>query len=558
MAVFRVRRTAQDLASGPPRLRRADAAAFVIAAGESVTPLWSDERLAERAWQVGKVQNLRVACRALDGLMIPAGAAFSFWRHVGAPIASRGFVRGRMLQQGCMTPAVGGGLCQLSNALYEAALQAGARILERHPHSRIVPGSAAAWGRDATVAWNYVDLRFAPAQALRLTARLTGDGLVVRLMRQPDADVVAPTVPEADPAPDAAARSCGTCDETDCFLHEHGERAPPAPAGRQAFLVDEAWPEFQAHVSAARTHQDRLGLPLDGARWRLARYAWFNRGFQRTADAPLAALGRSAALRSAGLQGAARRGAELAAAERIAGTLARRLLDADVAAITVAQSYLPFLHRAGHLGGRQVSVLMTRLPIAVLQARLDAAAKAHPDRPSLADFRAPAWLATAEAEALADAARIVTPHAEIAALFGERAVLLDWAKPAPAASRPAPATRRIAFPGPTVARKGAYAVRAAAGALDLEVVTMGADLEGQGFWTGVRTVSTPADWRTAAAVVQPALVEDQPRRLLAALAAGVPVIATTACGLPPQPGLILIAPDDETALIAALAALGLG
>jgi glycosyltransferase involved in cell wall biosynthesis len=56
-------------------------------------------------------------------------------------------------------------------------------------------------------------------------------------------------------------------------------------------------------------------------------------------------------------------------------------------------------------------------------------------------------------------------------------------------------------------------------------------------------------------VVQPALVEEQPRRLLAALAAGIPVIATPACGIEPRPGLYLIPPDDTTALIDALAAL---
>lgn len=549
VTVFQARRLLLDLATGPSRLARAEADAFSAPAGEVVTNLWSDESLAERAWQLGKVQNLRTACRALDGLVIPAGRTFSFWRHVGPPVAARGFVRGRMLQQGCMVPAVGGGLCQLSNALYDAALQAGCRIVERHPHSRIVPGSAAAWGRDATVAWNYVDLRFAAPQDLRLSARLTGDRLVVRLAGRSEGEQVAPTAPDAAGLPADTADDCATCDETQCFRHEHGDRAAPAMPGRRAFLVDEAWPEFQAHVAATRTGEDRLGLPLDGARLGLARYAWFNAGFQRTASAPIAAVARTAALRSAGLQGAARRGAELKAAERIAGRLAGRLLATDVTAVTVAQSYLPFLHRAGHLGGRQVSVLMTRLPISVLQARLDAAARAHPDRATLADFRAPAWLAAAEDEALAQATRIITPHAQIAAHFAERAVLIPWLSP-PAASRLAAVPGRIAFPGPTVARKGAHALREAARALDLEVVPLGAELEGEGFWSGVRTAT--ADWRTASAVVQPALAEDQPRRLLAALAAGVPVIATPACGLPPQPGLTLVEPDDVDALIAAL------
>jgi glycosyltransferase involved in cell wall biosynthesis len=55
-----------------------------------------------------------------------------------------------------------------------------------------------------------------------------------------------------------------------------------------------------------------------------------------------------------------------------------------------------------------------------------------------------------------------------------------------------------------------------------------------------------------AAVVQPALLEDAPRRLLAALSAGLPAIATRACGVPEQKGLTLVPESDVDALIAAL------
>ena len=64
------------------------------------------------------------------------------------------------------------------------------------------------------------------------------------------------------------------------------------------------------------------------------------------------------------------------------------------------------------------------------------------------------------------------------------------------------------------------------------------------------------DWRQVDAVVQPALVEEQPRWLLAALAAGLPVFASAACGLDPRPGLTLIPPDDAQALILALQSAG--
>ena len=134
---------------------------------------------------------------------------------------------------------------------------------------------------------------------------------------------------------------------------------------------------------------------------------------------------------------------------------------------------------------------------------------------------------------------------------GDRAIRLPWQMPA-AGPRVPVRGRRIVFPGPTVARKGAHALRDAAAALGLEVMALGAELEGPDFWRGVDTVPA-GDWAGVAAVVQPALVEEQPRRLLRALAAGIPVIATPTCGIGAQPGLCLIPPGDTAALIAALA-----
>jgi len=180
--------------------------------------------------------------------------------------------------------------------------------------------------------------------------------------------------------------------------------------------------------------------------------------------------------------------------------------------------------------------------MAEIQARLDAASRAHPGRATLADFRADA---AAETEALAATDTIVTPHAEIASLFGDRAVLLPWTTPK-LRFKYAPGSRRIAFAGPTIARKGAYELRDAARALDLEVVLLGNELEGVDFWHGVRTSRDIGDG--VAAFVQPAFLEDKPRKLLAALASGIPVIATPACGIVPRDGLTLVPAGDTEVL----------
>jgi len=528
--LFRLRRLVQDGLAGPERLAKGDPAAFGPVIAQSRTPLWAEVPAAERTLQRGKVQNLRVAARQLDCTAMTPGAVFSFWKQLGRASTMRGFARGRMLKEGCIVPATGGGLCQLSNALYDVALKAGLEIVERHAHSRRVPGSQTMRGRDATVAWNYVDLRFRSATPVLWRVRLDASDLIVELLGQ------APQrTHEFAPSTDARrdAQSCESCDQTSCFRH-----GVAASEGKRAVLVDEYWPEFDAFASG-----DLLCLPMNGP----PQYGWGTQKFANVRLAMLTTLGRSIAMRSVE-NGPRRRVLELTTSERLAQRYAKHL-GADVTEIVVAQSLLPALWRDGHLGGRKFSVLMTRLPMRVLQERLDFVSQRHPERATLKDFRANPALLSAEDEALAAADAIVTPHADIAALFGERAILLDWKAPS-ARFKHAPGSRRVAFPGPTIARKGAYELRGAARALDLEVVLLGSDLEGAEFWKGVRTTRDIGDG--VAAFVQPAFLEDKPRKLLAALTSGIPVIATAACGLPQQSGLTLVPVGDVDALSDAL------
>jgi len=127
---------------------------------ESRTPLRMTDDEVENLFISGKIHNLRLAIRKLNGLEVGAGDVFSFWTHLGRTSRWKEYVPGRELREGCLILTIGGGLCQLSNALYDAALQAGLQIVERHAHTRVIAGSLAEIGRDATVFWNYVDLRF--------------------------------------------------------------------------------------------------------------------------------------------------------------------------------------------------------------------------------------------------------------------------------------------------------------------------------------------------------------------------------------------------------------
>ncbi|MDE2127046.1 MAG: VanW family protein [Armatimonadetes bacterium] len=520
---------------------------------ESRTPLWSDTTVQERDLQQGKVQNLRCALRRLNGAAVPAGATFSFWKQIGRATPARGYTQGRQLREGCLYPAIGGGLCQLSNALYCVALDAGFEIVERHAHGAIIPGSAAEVGRDATVAWNYIDLRFRPAQPVRLQAEMTRAELVVRAWGQAPARAVRKSsiaILPLRPRIDVVAHSCPTCGVDSCFRHreyEHSHRSP-GPSGARVWIMDERWPEFEQYVTDFRTDQDVLAIPLDGARWNRPRHAWNTAGFAAVRAASLQSLVRSWQTRRLSRYGAARLTAQLKGAERLATTLAGSLAPHNTD-VTVAQSLLPFLWRDGHLGGRSFQVLMTRMPLASLHAKLDGAMALNPERKTLGEFRAPAWMVDAETAALRAAQHIITPHAAVAALFPGQALRLPWRLPSAVRFEPGNA---VLFPGPTAARKGAFELREAARSLDLEIVLCGVELEGETFWEGCRTrrvVRGAAGWLNGVGlVVQPALVEDAPRALLAAAAAGLPIVATEECGLHGVDGVTELEFGDAAAL----------
>ncbi|WP_443750400.1 VanW family protein [Asticcacaulis solisilvae] len=179
--LLRVRRAVRD-ASDPAARRRPvmiSMAGDVLA--EVVTPLYTEHDPNERALQLGKVQNLRIGAKAIDGARLEAGQVFSFWAQVGRPTRARGFVEGRELRQGCIIPTVAGGLCQLSNSLFRAARHAGCEIVERHGHTAPIPNSPFPPGEDATVFWNYVDLRFRARRPVTVRVRLSESDLIVRL-----------------------------------------------------------------------------------------------------------------------------------------------------------------------------------------------------------------------------------------------------------------------------------------------------------------------------------------------------------------------------------------
>lgn len=109
-----------------------------------------------------KIHNIRLASAPIANLQLLSGEILSFWKAVGPPSASRGYLPGRNLLQGQLREDIGGGLCQLSGIMYHTALKAGLEIRERHPHSVDIYQEHERYtplGADAAVAYPYKDLR---------------------------------------------------------------------------------------------------------------------------------------------------------------------------------------------------------------------------------------------------------------------------------------------------------------------------------------------------------------------------------------------------------------
>jgi len=163
-AVRRARRELQWRRVGGRRLRlgRAPAAGFPHRVAEHATPLMRRLAGLEERLQRNKAVNLRLAVQRIDGLVLRPGERFSFWWHVGAPTARRGYLPGLVLADGRLTEGVGGGLCQLTNLLYWLTLHTPLTVVERWRHTHDVfpnAGRTQPFGSGATCAWPVLDLQ---------------------------------------------------------------------------------------------------------------------------------------------------------------------------------------------------------------------------------------------------------------------------------------------------------------------------------------------------------------------------------------------------------------
>lgn len=138
----------------------------------------------------GRKANVRLAAEKCDGAVLLPDDEFSFNAAVGEQTAETGFYEANGILNGQIVQVYGGGICQVSTTIFDAALYAGLEITERWNHD-LVPRYVPA-GMDAAVSWPGYDFRFSnnTIYPVRLEVRYEGGYLTVNVLGTKTDDTV--------------------------------------------------------------------------------------------------------------------------------------------------------------------------------------------------------------------------------------------------------------------------------------------------------------------------------------------------------------------------------
>ena len=138
------------------------------AAELGITELVESQTTYFRGSTTDRVQNIRIASGQFHGLLIAPGETLSMAEILGDISLDNGYAEAMIILGDQTIKGVGGGVCQVSTALFRTAYYAGFQILERHSHAYRVGyyeqtatgHNANLAGLDATVFVPIVDLKF--------------------------------------------------------------------------------------------------------------------------------------------------------------------------------------------------------------------------------------------------------------------------------------------------------------------------------------------------------------------------------------------------------------
>jgi vancomycin resistance protein YoaR len=110
------------------------------------------------AWRKNRSSNIKKASDKINSVVVKPGEVFSYNKTVGPTSRKNGYKLATIFIKGEKYEGYGGGVCQVSSTLYNAAANAGLEIVERHDHSRPVPYVEK--GKEAATSYGGIDFKF--------------------------------------------------------------------------------------------------------------------------------------------------------------------------------------------------------------------------------------------------------------------------------------------------------------------------------------------------------------------------------------------------------------
>ena len=128
-----------------------------------------------------RTTNLRLAAEKINGTVLLPGEEFSYNGVVGKRTVEAGYKNAATYSNGQVVDDIGGGICQISSTLYDAAVFANMDITVRRNHQFVTSYLPA--GKDATVVWGSQDFKFKNSRKypVRITATVSGGVATVQI-----------------------------------------------------------------------------------------------------------------------------------------------------------------------------------------------------------------------------------------------------------------------------------------------------------------------------------------------------------------------------------------
>lgn len=161
-----------------------------------------------------RTTNIGRAVERINGSVVLPGETWSFNKTVGERTKENGFVDGIMINDGQFVKSPGGGVSAVATTMYNAMFFAGVKPVEHGAHSFYIERYPA--GREATVAWGTLDLRWKndSGHAIYVRAESTDTSVTISLLGTKKYDEIRATEgPRTNTTPPAKRTGSGpTCE----------------------------------------------------------------------------------------------------------------------------------------------------------------------------------------------------------------------------------------------------------------------------------------------------------------------------------------------------------